>query len=106
QHRVWERGYVGAGVALYDVLASLSPGQRAMPWHNHVSKRGMSTLFPDLSEDAGVGAVRYWDATVDDARLVLTLVRTAADYGAHALNRTQVVGLIEDDERVTGARLR
>lgn len=99
EHRVWERAYVGAGVALYDVLASMIPGNRALPWHRHVTRSGMERLFPDLRHDAAVGAVRYWDASVDDARLVSTLVRTAATYGAHAASRTQVVELTR---RATG----
>lgn len=93
EHRVWERAYVGAGIALYDTLASVSPGKRAMPIHRHLSRRRMERKFPDLAHDAAVGAVQYWDASVDDARLVSTLVRTAASYGAHAASRTQVVSL-------------
>ena len=93
EHKVWERAYVGAGVALYDVLASVSPGHRALPWHRHLTRSGMEHLFPDLRHDTAVGAIRYWDASVDDARLVTMLVRTAASYGAHAANRTQVVEL-------------
>ncbi|MGV1004296.1 MAG: glycerol-3-phosphate dehydrogenase/oxidase [Candidatus Nanopelagicales bacterium] len=92
EHRIWERAYVGAGVALYDTLATASPGRRALPFHRHVSRRGMMRRFPDLRHDAAVGAVQYWDASVDDARLVLTLVRTAAAYGALAAARTQVIG--------------
>ena len=93
EHRVWERAYVGAGVALYDTLASIAPGNRALPWHRHVTRGGMERMFPDLRHDAAVGAVRYWDASVDDARLVAMLVRTAASYGAHVASRTQVVDL-------------
>ncbi|MDF9878229.1 glycerol-3-phosphate dehydrogenase/oxidase [Cellulosimicrobium cellulans] len=93
EHRVWERAYVGAGIALYDTLASVAPGRRAMPLHRHLSRSGMEKKFPDLAHDAAVGAVQYWDASVDDARLVTTLVRTAASYGAHAASRTQVVSL-------------
>ncbi|MGH3587270.1 MAG: FAD-dependent oxidoreductase [Pseudonocardia sp.] len=93
EHRLWERAYVGAGIALYDVLASLAPGRRAMPLHRHLSRRQMASKFPDLAHDAAIGAVQYWDASVDDARLVSTLVRTAASYGAHAASRTQLVAL-------------
>src|SRR5690606_18542634 len=93
EHRVWERAYVGTGIALYDVLATLTPGRRPMPFHRHLSKSQMEAKFPDLAHDAAVGAVQYWDASVDDARLVATLVRTAASYGAHAASRTQVVSL-------------
>ena len=70
EHRVWERAYVGAGVALYDTLASIAPGKRAMPWHRHVTRTGLDKMFPDLRHDAAVGALRYFDASVDDARLV------------------------------------
>src|SRR5690625_4347832 len=37
-HRVWERFYAGSGVALYDVLASLSKRRRSTPFHRHISK--------------------------------------------------------------------
>lgn len=95
EHRVWQRAYVGAGIALYDILATLTPGRRPMPFHRHLSKARMEAKFPDLAHDAAVGAVQYWDASVDDARLVATLVRTAVSYGAHAASRTQVVSLTQ-----------
>ncbi len=93
ENRVWERAYVGAGVALYDTLATVSGSRRAMPIHRHLTRKGMERLFPDLRHDAAIGAVRYWDASVDDARLVSTLVRTAVSYGAHAASRTQILDL-------------
>lgn len=106
ENRVWERAYVGAGVALYDTLASVNGRHRAMPMHRHLSRKGMERLFPDLRHDAAIGAVRYWDASVDDARLVSTLIRTAVSYGAHAASRTQVVGLTTTSGgAVTGAEL-
>ena len=97
EHRVWERAYVGAGVALYDTLATASGRRRALPFHRHLSRKGMLRKFPDLRHDAAVGALQYWDASVDDARLVLTLVRTAAAYGALAASRTQLVELTKDE---------
>ncbi|MBO0608967.1 glycerol-3-phosphate dehydrogenase/oxidase [Myceligenerans salitolerans] len=95
EHRVWERAYVGTGIALYDILATLTPGRRPMPFHRHLTRAQMEAKFPDLAHDAAVGAVQYWDASVDDARLVTTLVRTAASYGAHVASRTQVVELTQ-----------
>jgi glycerol-3-phosphate dehydrogenase len=97
EHRVWERAYVGAGVALYDTLATASGRRRALPFHRHLSRTGMLRKFPDLRHDAAVGALQYWDASVDDARLVLTLVRTSAAYGALAASRTQLVELTRND---------
>ncbi|MFE1646525.1 glycerol-3-phosphate dehydrogenase/oxidase [Microbacterium sp. P01] len=107
RHRVWERAFVGAGIALYDALASLRRGKRALPWHRHLSRAQVAEVFPDLSASAAVGAIEYWDATVDDARYVATLVRTAVGRGAHAAARTQVVELTKNDRgMVDGAVLR
>jgi len=104
EHRVWERAYVGSGIALYDTLASINGRRRALPLHSHVTRRGLETLFPDLRHDAAIGAVRYWDASVDDARLVSTLIRTAVTYGAAAATRTQVVAMSTNEGgTVTGA---
>jgi glycerol-3-phosphate dehydrogenase len=106
EHRVWERAYVGTGIALYDTLASVNGRKRAMPLHQHVTRKGLERKFPDLRHDAAVGAVQYWDANVDDARLVSTLIRTAVSYGAYAASRTQVIGLTTTSGgAVTGAEL-
>jgi glycerol-3-phosphate dehydrogenase len=104
-HRVWERPYVGAGLALYDSMATLGPGSRGLPLHKHLSKRHALRVAPGLRDDSLVGAVQYYDAQVDDARHTLTLVRTAAAYGALVANRTRVVGFLRQGERVTGVRV-
>lgn len=103
ERKVWQRAYIGAGVALYDALASLSKRGHVMPFHRHVSRSGMRRLFPDLRPDVAIGAVRYWDAAVDDSRLVLSVLRTAVEHGALAASRTRVTSLLRDDDRVTGA---
>ncbi|WP_022925687.1 glycerol-3-phosphate dehydrogenase/oxidase [Serinicoccus marinus] len=97
EHRVWQRAYYGAGVTLYDLLANIMPGRRALPIHQHTTRSGLSKQFPDLRHDTAIGAVKYYDATVDDARLVSTLVRTAHTYGAHAASRTEVVRIVKDE---------
>ncbi len=106
EHRVWQRAYYGAGVTLYDALANIMPGRRALPIHRHRSHKGLAKKFPEFKPDQAIGAVEYYDATVDDARLVLTLVRTAASYGAQAASRTQVVEITKDGSgRANGAVL-
>ncbi|WP_394329633.1 FAD-dependent oxidoreductase, partial [Mycobacteroides abscessus] len=52
---------------------------------------------------AFVGGMTYYDAQVDDARYVASLVRTAASYGAHAAARVRIEGFIKVGERVVGA---
>ena len=105
-HHVWERAYAAAGVGLYDTLAFSLGGPRGLPAHRHLTRRAALRLAPALRKSAFTGAVQYWDAQVDDARFVITLVRTAATYGAHVVPRTQVVGFLREGARVTGVRAR
>lgn len=105
-HYGWERPYVGAGVALYDTLGIASGVTRGVPGHRHLSRSRALRLAPALKKTAFTGAVQYWDAQVDDARYVMTMLRTAATYGAHIAQRAQVVGFLREGERVTGVRVR
>ncbi|MFC8386223.1 glycerol-3-phosphate dehydrogenase [Nocardia sp. NPDC057272] len=101
QHRVWERAYIGAGIALYDTLG----GARTVPMHKHLTRSGALELAPALRDDALTGAIRYYDAQVDDARHTMMIARTAAENGATVLTRTKVIGLERDGEKVVGARV-
>jgi glycerol-3-phosphate dehydrogenase len=103
QHTGWERLYVGAGVTLYDTLGG---ARRALPRHQHLTRRRALELVPSLRRDALVGAIRYWDAQVDDARHTMELGRTAASYGAAVLTSTRVTGLLREGERVVGVQVR
>ena len=105
RRRLWERFYVGSGVALYDAMATVSARSGRPPRHRHLSRRGALALAPALREDCLVGGVRYFDAQVDDARHTMTLARTAVSHGALATNRTKVTGFLRDGEKVTGAEL-
>ncbi|MET7332470.1 glycerol-3-phosphate dehydrogenase/oxidase [Nonomuraea sp. NPDC005650] len=105
-HYVWERIYVGAGVALYDTLGAAAGTTRGVPGHRHLSRSRALRLAPALKKSALTGAVQYWDAQVDDARYVVSLLRTAATYGAAIAPRAQAVGFLREGERVTGVRVR
>jgi len=102
--RVWERAYVGAGVALYDLMAGLGGG--ALPRHRHLTRRQALALVPALRRGLLVGGIRYYDAQVDDARHTLEVARTAARYGAALATSTRVVGFLREGERVVGVRAR
>jgi glycerol-3-phosphate dehydrogenase len=101
-HRVWERPYVGAGLALYDTLS----GSRSLPRHRHLTRSGALRLCPALKPSALTGAVRYYDGQTDDARHTMMVARTAASYGATVLNSAEVIGFSRAGERIVGARVR
>lgn len=98
-HPVWERPYVTAGLTLYDTMG----GGRSVPRTKQYSRRGVGKLAPALDRSVHHGGLRYYDAQCDDARHTLTVVQTAAAYGATVLNSAKVTGLHHAGERVTGA---
>lgn len=105
-HKVIDRGFIGAGVTMYDAMQSLGR-KRAVAGHRHLTRRSMAATVPALDDEKIVGAVEYADAQFDDARLAMMLVRSAVDHGALAANYTKVVDYLRDgDGRVCGARLR
>lgn len=99
KHRVWERFYMGSGLALYDALAGVHP---AVPRHRHLSRRSCLRAVPSMREDSLVGGIRYYDAQVDDARYAVMLARTAAHHGALCLSGVGVTGFLHDGGRVSG----
>ena len=105
-HHRWERPYVGAGLLLYDGMARASKYAMGVPRHRHLFRRQVARMAPDLRTDKLTGAIRYYDCQVDDARLVMTVARTAAAYGAHVASRTRVTGFLRDGDRVVGVRAR
>jgi glycerol-3-phosphate dehydrogenase len=97
----WERFYIGAGIALYDILG----GARNMPAHRHLTRTGALRLVPALRADALRGAIRYYDAQIDDARHTMEIARTAASYGAAIATSARVTGFLREGGRVVGAHV-
>ncbi|HEV3266430.1 MAG TPA: glycerol-3-phosphate dehydrogenase/oxidase [Acidimicrobiales bacterium] len=88
---------------LYDLTGGVRIGRR----HEKVTKEQALAHLPTLRTDHLVAGFLYWDARTDDARLTLTVARTAVlDHGAVAANHTRVVSLTTgSDGRVSGARV-
>ena len=101
--KVRERTYVGAGLALYDALRGF---QRALPGHKHISQKKIAEIAPSLRPDIVTGAIKYFDAQVDDARHTMMIARTAARHGAVIATGVRVESLIKDGKRVLGAKAR
>ena len=103
QEKVKERTYVGAGLALYDALRGF---KRTLPGHKHLSQKTVAEIAPSLRNDIITGAVRYFDAQVDDARHTMMIARTAKRHGAVIVTRAKVESLTKKGKRVTGAVVR
>lgn len=98
EHRVWERAYVGVGVAIYDFLAGLASSP--LPRHRHLWKRDLAVVAPALDSSSVYGAIEYWDVMVDDARHTMTLARTASSRGARLASSARVTDLSPRADRI------
>jgi len=98
--RTYARG-VGMALWMYDVTG----GARIGKLHKRLSKREALELMPDLDGRRLAAGFLYYDARVDDARLTLTVVKTAASLGAVAVNQVEATGLLRTSGRVEGAVL-
>lgn len=104
--RGWERPYVGFGITVYDMLSRFGAYGGAMQRPRTLSAKVVRGIAPGIKADALVGAVRFSDAQIDDARHTVAVARTAAAYGAAIATRTSVLKLLRQDGRVVGALLR
>jgi len=87
------------GLVVYDLMA----GKRR---HRFLSADEVASSMPQIRRNGLRGGFRFTDAQVDDARLVLRIIREAVRSGASAMNYTSVVELNRDARgRVVGVTL-
>lgn len=74
------------GLWLYDKLSGFSTVRP----HKMLSKKDVIDLEPGLNQEGLVGGAMYYDAQMDDARLVIETVLEAEKYGSHVYNYMKV----------------
>lgn len=91
---------LGSAMWMYDITG----GWRIGKLHKRVSGKVAAEHFPTTHIDKLSAGYLYFDAAADDARLTLTIARTAAAHGAVVVNRCSVVSIeTDDDGRANGA---
>jgi len=94
---------LSTGVRLYDVMAS----GKSMPSHQHLSRREVLEIEPELEELKGLkGGLLYYDCQAPfTERLGIENVLSAAENGATVLNHAQLTGFIRDGNDVCGIQM-
>lgn len=93
-------GFVlNVGLWFYDLLA----GGRGVPRHRHLSRAKVLKLAPSLVPEGLKEGFLYYDAQTNDARLTISLLRTAAQYGAVIANYAEVTSFLTEDGKIRGA---
>jgi glycerol-3-phosphate dehydrogenase len=83
---------LGTAMWMYDMTGGLRIGKL----HKRISKDQAIAHMPTLRESRLASAYLYYDARTDDARLTLTIAKTAAEHGAAVVNDAAVVGFDKD----------
>lgn len=99
-YRWWEGPFYGIGLKVYDALArklNLGPSRR-------LGRDETLAIIPNVRSEGLLGGTLYYDGQFDDARMAITLARTAADYGAVLLNHAPVTQLCKSNGFVSGVR--
>jgi glycerol-3-phosphate dehydrogenase len=99
----WEKPYVGAGVGLYDAMATMSRRTGGAPHARYLGRHTVLREAPGLDPGVVIAGLQYPDGRMDDARHTMAVARTAAAYGAQVITYARVTGVRKDsDGRVTG----
>ncbi len=88
----WQRIWYGLGFKMYDLLAGRSGFRKARGLSCRDCFARVTTLHPRWQ----AGGILYSDGQFDDARLLVSLLRTANDHGGLAVNYCPVEQLLKD----------
>ncbi|TMC21682.1 MAG: glycerol-3-phosphate dehydrogenase/oxidase [Chloroflexi bacterium] len=91
-----------AGLWTYDVMAGTQNGYH----HRRLSRAQVMKLAPALKTEGLREGFMYYDGQTNDARLTITLLRTAAQHGATITNYTEVSSFLMDSGKVRAAYVR
>src|SRR5580765_8919200 len=80
---------LGSSMWMYDVTG----GWRIGRFHRRLKADAAFAHLPTMPRERLQSAYLYYDATADDARLCLTVAKTAAGYGAAVVNRCAVTAI-------------
>ncbi len=101
-YKWWEKPFYGIGLKIYDWMAGgLGIGPSEL-----LTKEETLALTPTLDPDDLTGAVLYYDGQFDDARLAISLARTAVTHDAVVLNYFPVTALLKKQNTVCGVRVK
>ncbi|MCC8133771.1 MAG: glycerol-3-phosphate dehydrogenase/oxidase [Tannerellaceae bacterium] len=99
----WEKPFYTTGLVMYDLLA----GKQGLGHSVPLSKEEVLQEIPQIATDNLRGGVVYHDGQFDDSRMGISLLQTAWDYGATAVNYMKVTGLLKDQNgKINGVHLR
>ena len=91
-YSLWQKFYYGLGLKIYNLFA----GKYGFGKSQILSRKETQKRLPNINGKHLKGGVIYYDGKFDDTRLLIDLVKTAADNNACVLNYSRVFSLTKD----------
>jgi len=88
------------GLKFYDLMA----GKHSFGKSVYCSKTQVVADIPGINTKGLKGGIQYYDGRFDDARLAISIARTATEKGAVLLNYARVTGLIKTQGKISGLK--
>ncbi len=101
-YKWWEKPFYGIGLKIYDKMA----GKLGLGPSEFLSKEEILKMAPTLDPEGLKGGVVYHDGQFDDARLAISIAKTAAHHGAVLLNYFPVNGFLKLEKKIVGVWVR
>lgn len=98
-HPLWQ---IHAGLFLYDCLG----GNKSLPRHRKLDAKNLLQAVSGLKSDGLLGGCSYFDAQMQDHRILIENIVSAAQAGATVCNYTEVIDLIHGEKSIEGVRFR
>src|SRR5262245_16204170 len=101
-YKWWEKPFYGIGLKIYDKMA----GKLGLGPSLFLSKEEILAMAPTLDPEGLKGGVVYHDGQFDDARLAISIAKTAVANKAVLLNYFPVEGFLKKNKQVCGIWVR
>lgn len=88
---------LGSALWMYDITG----GARIGKIHRRLRKQKALAHMPTMPSERLASAYVYYDAQADDARLCVSLARSAADHGAAVMNQCAVTSILRSESGQT-----
>lgn len=92
----WDGPFYQVGLKVYDLMS----GKLGIGSSKKLSKEETVDHIPTIDQNGLKGGVVYYDGQFDDARMALTLAKTAKQYNGVVINYFKVTGLEKDEHGI------
>ncbi len=99
-YKWWELPYIYTGLSLYDLIS----GKKRLGKSKIISKKEVLNNFPNVKKEGLVGAVEYYDGSFNDAKLNISLLKTAQKFGAVCKNYHKVTDFIYENDKICAVK--